>query len=100
MLGSVIVAEIHCFFGRPGLNQDTLCNGLAHDICPWKSSRLRINLFLDFDNRFWGKVHCEEDDLGVNAMFGLREEIGSDECWIGGFIGNDLSVCEGPDSLK
>ena len=90
MLGSVIVAEIHCFFHRPGLNQDTLRNGLAHDICPWKSPRLRVYLFLDLGNCFGREVDSEEDDLRVDAVFSLGKEIGSDECWVGGFIGDDL----------
>lgn len=54
---------------------------------------MRIDLFFDFCNRLGGKVDSEEDNLGIDAMFRLGEKIGSDECWVGGFIGDDLRVC-------
>lgn len=71
MLRSIIVAEIHRLFDRSRLDQDTLRDGLSHDIRPWKSPRLHIDLFLNFGDGFWGKVDREEDDLGVDAMFRL-----------------------------
>ena len=90
MLRSVIVAEIHRLFDRPGFYQDTLWDGLTYDIRPWKSPRLRVDLPFDFGDGFLGKVDREEDNLGVDAMFGLGEEIGGDECRVGGFVGDNL----------
>lgn len=97
MLRSVIVAEFHRFFDGSRLNQDALRDGLTHDVCPWESPCLCVNLFFDFGNGFGGKVDGEEDDLGVDAVFGLGEEIGRDERWVGGFIGDNLDTCVNPD---
>jgi hypothetical protein len=93
MLRGVIIAEVHSFFDRSRLNQDTLRDGLTHDICPWEGPRLRVDLFFDPRDSFGGEVDSEEDDLGVNAVFGLGEEIGSDECWVGGFVSDNLHTC-------
>ena len=93
MFRSVIIAETHCFFNRSCLNQDALRDGLTHDVCSWKGPSLRVDLFFDLGDGFWGKVDSKEDDLGIDAVFGLGEEIGSDECWVGGFISNNLDVC-------
>ena len=90
VLGSVIVAKIHSFFDRSCLNQDTLRNGLTHDVCPRKSPRLCVDLFFNFGDDFRRNVYSEEDDLGVDAVFGLGKEIGSDECWVGSLIGDNL----------
>ena len=92
MLRGIIVAEIHGLFDRLRLDQNTLRDGLAHDICPWKGPCLYVDLFLDFGDGLGGKVDREEDNLGVDAVFGLGEEIGSDERWVGGFIGNNLDT--------
>lgn len=93
MLRSVIVTEVHCFSHRLGFNQETLRDGLTHDVCSWKSPCLRVQLLFDFGDGFWGKIDREEHDLGVNAVFSLGEEIGSDECWVGSFIGDNLEEC-------
>ena len=100
MFRGIIVAEIHSFFDRSRSNQDALRDGLAHDIRSWKNSRLRVHLFFDFGDGFRRKVDREEDDLGVDAVFGLGEEIGSDECWIGGFIGDNLDGCVNRDPFE
>ena len=90
VLRSVVVAEFHSFFDGLRSDQDTLRDGLTHDICSWESPRLRVDLFFDFSDGFWWEVDGEEDDLGVNTVFGLGEEIGSDECWVGGLISDNL----------
>jgi len=100
MLRSVIVAEIHSFLDGSRSNQDTLRDRLTHDICSWESPRLRVDLFFDFSNGLLGKVDGEEDDLGVNAVFGLGEEIGSDERWVSGLISDNLRPCVSPDRFE
>jgi len=70
---------------------------LAHDIYPLKSPGLCIDLFFDLGDGFLGKVDSKEDDLGIDAVFGLGEEISSDECWVGGFISNNLDMCINPN---
>jgi len=92
MLGSVIVAEIHRFFDRSRLYQDTLRYGLTHDIRSWESPCLCVDLPFNFGDGFGGEVDREEDNLGVDAVFGLGEEIGGDECWVCGFVGNNLDL--------
>lgn len=100
MLRGVIVAEIHSFFGGSRFNQDTLRDGLTHDICSWESPRLCVDLFFDSSDDFREKVDGKEDDLGVNTVFSLGEEIGSDECWVGSFISDNLHPCVSPDQFE
>ena len=100
MFRSVIVAEIHSFFDRSRLNQDTLRDGLTHDICSWESPRLCVDLFFDFSDGFRGEVDGEENNLGVNTVLSLGEEIGSDESWVGRFISNNLYACVSPDLFE
>ena len=100
MLRGITVAEIHGLFDRSRLDQDTLRDGLAHDIRPWKGPCLYVDLFLDFGDGLGGKVDREEDNLGVNTVFSLGEEIGSDECWVGSFISDNLHPCVSPDQFE
>lgn len=51
-----------------------------------------VDLSFDFCDGFRGEVDGEEDNLGVDAVFCLGEEIGSDECWVGGFISDNLDT--------
>ena len=92
MLGSVIVAEIHRFFDRSGFYQDTFRDRLTHDICSRKSPRLRVDLSFDLCDRFRGKIDREEDNLGVDAVFGLGEEIRGDESRVGGLVSDNLDL--------
>ena len=91
MFRSVIIAEIHRFFDRSRLYQDTLRDGLTHYIRPWECPCLCIDLSFNFRDGFGGEVDREEDNLGVDAVFGLGEEVCGNECWVGGFIGNNLN---------
>jgi len=50
---------------------------------------LCVDLFFDFHDGFWGEVDSE---LRANAVFGLEEEIGSYECWVGGFVSDNLGA--------
>ena len=100
MLGSVVIAEVHGLLDGSRLDQDALRDGLTHDIRSWESPRLRVDLFLNFGDDFWGEVDGEEDNLRIDAVFGLREEIGSDKCWVGGFVGDDLYAYVNPRPIQ
>lgn len=51
---------------------------------------LLINFGFDSSKVFRSEIDGEEDDLGVDVVFGLREEVGSDEDGVGSVIGDDL----------
>ena len=59
-----------------------------------------VDLIFDFCDGFGGEVDREEDNLGVDAVFGLGEEICSDECRVGGSVGDNLDIRVNLDPIK
>lgn len=92
MLGRILVTECHSLFQIRDLDDQALLDGLFGDSDSWQCLCLNINLFLDLGEEFSREIDGDEDDLGIGSVFGLGQEVGSNEYRVGSLVGNDLVV--------
>lgn len=95
MLRRILIRELHRLLHRRRLHYNRLRNGLTHDIETGKSTRLGIDFVFDGGEGGRWERDGDEDYLGVNAVFGLREEVGGNERGVAGVVGDDLCIHKG-----
>lgn len=88
VLRSPLVAEVDGLLPRLDLDDDGFGDGLAGDVAAGKGVRLVLDGLLDCGKLGRRQVDANEDDLGVDAVLGLREEVGRNEVGVG------LGVCD------
>ena len=79
VLRRIVVRECDRLLDGGGLDDQALGDGLPNNIDAREGSRLLVDLGLDGSDGGVGEGDGDEDDLGVDAVLGLREQVGGYE---------------------